>query len=543
MQQLQPQAPTAGELHPVIQGFQNENTLYRAMQGETMDDLHKRFDDAVANAQKEFGKTFSNIINGARLPGTGQPFQSTNPADTRQIIGTVQASTKEDVEKAIDAAEAAYPSWSSMDAKQRTKIVRAAGELLRKQKYEFAAWMTLENGKNRIEALNDVDEAIDFLTFYPHLVDRLDGFKIQMGSPVPNENCTSIRKPYGPWAVICPFNFPVAITIGMTAGAIVTGNTVVLKPAADTPIVAFKFVELLESAGLPKGVVNLVIGRGSVAGQALLDSRRIKGIVFTGSRNVGLRVMQSSIDRGGRPVIAEMGGKNPIIVTPNAEMDAAVEGVARSAFGFSGQKCSACSRVYVHESIKDEFTKRLVEWVKANASVGDPTLKETFVGPLINQAAQDKYLRGVEEARKDGTMLLDGGAMDGEAYAHGFFVKPAIVDGLADDHFVTRTELFSPLLSVYAYHDLEDAVRRANDAEYGLTAGIFSRDAKEQAYFFDTIQSGVTYSNRRSGGSTAAVVAGQSFVGWKNSGNTGNGAGGVYYLYQFTREQSQTRCT
>lgn len=520
--------------------FENEQTVWRLNQAGKIDEFHTRYDAAVQRARTELGRTYTNVINGQRVVSPGGTFDDLNPANTKELIGKFPLSTKAETEGAIEAARVAFPAWSALDYSKRVAILRKAGNLLREAKYDFAAWMSLENGKNRIESMNDVDEAIDFLTYYPLVYEQHKGFAIPMYKPFPNEDCVSLLKPYGAWAVIAPFNFPVAIAVGMTTGAILTGNTAVLKPASDTPLMGYKFVELLEKAGVPPGVVNYVTGSGSVVGQTLLDSEKVDGVVFTGSREVGLKGIEASAKRG-RPFIAEMGGKNPILVTAKADLEAAVEGAGRSAFGFGGQKCSACSRVYIQDSLKEEFAKRLVEWTKKNVTIGDPTKKETFLGPVITKRAHDNYLDYVKKAANKGKVLWGGKSAAAGSLAHGHFVEPTVLDGLPDDHWLTCNELFVPIVSLYGFKTLDEAVRRANAVEYGLTAGIFSRDEKELQYFFDHVQAGVTYANRRVGGSTGAIVGGQSFVGWKHSGTSGRGAGGPWYLQQFLREQSQTR--
>lgn len=526
----------------IAQTFQNEHTFWRLKQAGKLEEFHRNYEASLARVRKEIGWTYHNIIAGKRTLSKGGTFDDTNPSDARQVLGKFPLSTPEETRQAIDAAVQAFPAWSGLDSARRVALLRRTGDLMRSAKYEFAAWMTLENGKNRVEAMNDVDEAIDFLTYYPLVYERNEGFRTPMYQPFPNEECISLLKPFGAWAVIAPFNFPVAIAVGMTTGAILTGNTAVLKPASDTPLVGFKFVELLEKAGLPPGVVNFVTGAGGVVGQALLDSPRISGVVFTGSREVGLRGIEASSKRG-RPFIAEMGGKNPIIVTSHADLDAAVEGVARSAYGYGGQKCSACSRVYVQSEVRDEFVGRFLEWARQNAKVGDPTQRDVLVGPVITRRAHDQFLDFVKRSQDRGKILIGGRSLGAGPLANGHFVEPTLVDGLPDDHWITQNELFVPFLSLYTFRTLEEGVRRANAVPYGLTAGIFSQDANELDYFFNHIESGVTYANRRVGGSTGAIVGGQSFVGWKASGSSGRGAGGPWYLQQFLREQSQTRVT
>lgn len=529
--------PVTEQVRP---GFVNENTVWNLKQQGKLDEFHKRYDEALQRCRKDLGKTYSLVIKGKRVVSKGGTFDDTNPSNTKELVGRFQSGTTEETRDAISAATEAFAAWSRTDWHERVRIVRRAGDLLREQKYDFAAWMTLENGKPRVESMNDVDEAIDFCTYYPYWYEKNEAFHVTLFKPFPNEDCQSFLKPLGAWAVIAPFNFPVAITVGMTAACILTGNTCVLKPASDTPLVAYRFVELLEKAGVPKGVVNYVTGGGRTVGQTLLDSPEIRGVVFTGSREVGLRVIESG-NRFARPSIIEMGGKNPIIVSKQADLEKAVEGVARSAFGFSGQKCSAASRVFIHQSIYDEFTKRLVEWTKKNVKVGDPESKDTFMGPIVNKDAFENYQKFVEKAKKGGRILLGGKSAASGPLANGHFVEPTIVEGLSDDHWVSCNELFVPIVSLYRFESLEEAVRRANGVEYGLTAGVFSEDPREVQYFFDHIEAGVCYANRRIGGSTGAIVGGQSFGGWKHSSSTQRGAGGPWYLQQFLREQSQTR--
>ncbi len=522
-----------------VEGFQNENTVWHHMQDDTMDEFDRRYDEAVAEARKNLGKTYKNIINGKETEGSDGTFDSTNPSNPSEVLGTFQKSSKEDVQDAVAAARDAFDAWSHTPYQERAKIIRKASDLLRERKYTFAAWMSLENGKNRVESMNDVDEAIDFLSYYPRVLEANDGFERTMGKPVPEEDCVSVMKPYGVWGVIPPFNFPVAITIGMTAGPTVVGNTAVLKPATDTPLVAHLFTTLLHDAGVPPGVVNLVTGPGSTTGNAITEHEDVAGVVFTGSKKVGM-MTQEKLAKRNKPFIAEMGGKNAIVVTENADLDKAVPGVGKSAFGMGGQKCSACSRVYVHESLKEEFTKRLVEWTKKTCTVGDPTKKESFLGPLINPSSYEDYQEFVKKAKEDGgDILIGGNTVDTDT--GGYFVEATLVDGLGDDAFVSCNELFVPITSLYTYKDLDEAIDRVNAVEYGLTSGIFTEDEAEIERYFDRVEAGVLYANRSSGGSTAAVVGGQSFVGWKNSGTSGRGAGGDYYILQFLREQSQTR--
>jgi 1-pyrroline-5-carboxylate dehydrogenase len=325
----------------------------------------------------------------------------------------------------------------------------------------------------------------------------------------------------------------------MCAGALVAGNTVVLKPSSDTPYSALRLVEVLEAAGLPPGAVNLITGSGDDVGTALVDCPDVAGLIFTGSREVGERIARRFNASRLRPYILEMGGKNPAIVTARADLDKAVEGIARSAFGNSGQKCSACSRVYVDRGVSREFVERLTGKT-GSLRVGDPVERDVFLGPLINSRAVGTYEAAVAEARRDGRIVTGGLVLREGAFAHGYFVTPTIVDRLPLDHRLLRDELFVPFVTVVEVGSLEEALTWANRSEFGLTAGIFSEDPDEVHAFFDRIEAGVAYANRRGGATTGAWPGVNSFGGWKASGSSGKGAGGPYYVQQFLREQSQT---
>jgi 1-pyrroline-5-carboxylate dehydrogenase len=327
-----------------------------------------------------------------------------------------------------------------------------------------------------------------------------------------------------------------ALAGGPAGGAMIAGNTVVLKPSSDAPLMAWKFGEALRDAGLPDGVFNLVTGPGETVGQELEENPGIDGMVFTGSYEVGMKLHRSFTKDYPRPIITEMGGKNPAIVTRNADLDEAAEGVMRSAFGFDGQKCSANSRVYVERSVAREFVDKLVEKTRG-IRTGDPTQRESWMGPVINQRALDTFTGAVEEAKADGGTIEIGGQVNAE---RGFFPTPTVVTGLPLAHRLFHDELFVPFLVVGEVGSLDQALHEANDTPYGLTAGIFSRDDAEVRQFLDTIQAGVVYVNRRAGATTGAWPGIQSFGGWKGSGSSGKSGLGPYYVQQFLREQSQT---
>ena len=363
------------------------------------------------------------------------------------------------------------------------------------------------------------------------------GYEVEMGRLLPNERTKSVLKPYGVWSVIAPFNFPMAITTGMSAGASIVGNTIVLKPASDTPLMSYELCKIMEKAGLPDGVFNFVTGPGPTVGSELIENQDVDGVVFTGSWDVGSKSLAEFENALPRPFIAEMGGKNATIVTDKADLDKAVEGVARAAFGYGGQKCSACSRVYVHEKMKKEFVRKLVERA-AQIKVGEPTEKEISLGPLINERAYENYQKYVEDAKSGGKIAYGGNVV--KSAKKGYFVEPTIVTDIARDHKLVKTELFVPLLTVETFSSFDDAIKRVNGVDYGLTSGIFSNDKTEVEEFFRKVKAGVLYANRVGGSTTGAVVGVQSFVGWKRSGSSGKGSGGPYYLQQFMKEQSQS---
>ncbi|MBI3624556.1 MAG: aldehyde dehydrogenase family protein [Candidatus Rokubacteria bacterium] len=502
------------------------------------DEVHQGYERALEKVRGTLGLVHPLLIGGKRRQLL-RTFPDLNPADTRQVLGHFALGSRQDVVDAVAAAQHAFVEWSAVPWRERVALIAKVGDLLSERAFEFAALMTLEAGKTRFEALGDVSEAADFFRYYARQMEEAGGFDLPLERLSPNEETRSVLRPYGVWAVISPFNFPVALAAGMCAGALVAGNTVVLKPASDTPYSALRLVELLEAAGLPPGALNLVTGTGDEVGMALVESPDVAGLVFTGSREVGERIARRFIAARLRPYILEMGGKNPAIVTASADLAKAVEGIARSAFGNSGQKCSACSRVYVDPHVFTEFAERLVEKTKS-LRVGNPAERDVFLGPVINRRAVATYEAAVSEARRDGRVLTGGEVLKDGGYAHGHFVTPAVVDRLPLDHRLLRDELFVPFVALAEVGSLEEALTWANRSEFGLTAGIFSEDPDEVRTFLDRIEAGVAYASRRGGATTGAWPGVNSFGGWKASGSSGKGAGGPYYVQQFLREQSQT---
>lgn len=522
----------------MVDMFTSEQTLHRFMMEKAEGQFHDSYERALEQVRSEFGKNYTMLIGGVKVR-TRATAAHTSPIDTRIVLGHMPIGGISHVKQAIAAAKKAFEHWGKTDYRKRVQICRAAAEIVAHRKFELAAWVSYENGKNRYEALADVDEAIDFLRYYSEEMERNNGFETMMKGAQPTEKCKSTMKPYGVWGVIAPFNFPIAILVGMSAGAIVTGNTVVAKPSSNTPIIACKFAEIFKQAGLPDGVFNLIIGPGTKVGSELVSNKDVAGIVFTGSREIGFSMAKEFSKTKPKSLIAELGGKNPVIVTETADLNNAVEGVLKATFGYSGQKCSACSRVYVHKKVRDEFLRRLVKKTR-NLPIGNPLDPNTFVGPLANEDTYRKYQKYIKAATKDGKILVGGSIKMDDELKYGYYAEPTIITGLPNKHRLFREEMFVPILCVADYENFDDAIKLANDTEYGLTAGIFTNKHEEIKGFLDSIEAGVIYINRQTSATTGAMVGCQPFGGWKDSGTTGRGAGGPHYLIQFMREQSQT---
>jgi 1-pyrroline-5-carboxylate dehydrogenase len=514
---------------------------YATMSGDQMEGLHRELDAAIDRVQASFGRSYPLMINGREVRAAGE-FEDRSPIDTRVLLGSFQQASREQARDAIAAAKAAFPDWSARPWTERVALLKKAADGIRARRWELSALMGYESGKNRLECVGDVEESADLIEYYCTQVEQHGGFSTKLGTLGPNEDNSSVLRPYGVWAVISPFNFPLALAAGPAGGALVAGNTAVFKPASATPLLGYKLYEVMAEAGIPAGVFNFITGGGSTAGQELIEHADVDGIVFTGSKDVGMHLIRDNAARRmPRPLIIEMGGKNPAIVMPSADMDEASDGVMRSAFGAQGQKCSACSRVYVTRAVRAEFVRLLVEKTKKIA-IGNPLRRDVYMGPVINEDAVKIFERAVAQARRDGGNILTGGhrLTEGE-FAHGYFVEPTIIDGLPTDHPLFSEELFVPITVLGDVTTLDEAIDLANSTEYGLTAGVFSEDDREIQRFFDRIQAGVTYVNRRAGATTGAWPGINSFGGWKASGSTGRGTGGPYYVQQFMREQSRVR--
>jgi 1-pyrroline-5-carboxylate dehydrogenase len=507
--------------------------------GSLGEEFHQIFDAAIGHVREELGESHPMFINGREKKAKGGVFQDTSPADTRILLGEFQRGSRNDARRAVTAARAAYPGWRDLGWQGRVALLRKASELMMRRQYELAALMCMETGKNRFEAIAEVSETVDLIVYYAQQMEDHQGYELPMGG-TGSEQTRSVLKPFGVWAVVAPFNFPMALSTGMSTGALLGGNTVVFKPASDTPFTGLRIYEILRDAGLPDGVFNYITGPGSTVGEELIETEGVDGFIFTGSKDVGMGILRRFARNYPKPCITEMGGKNPAIVMPSADLEDATEGVLRSAFGMGGQKCSACSRVYLHKDIRKDFTELLIEKLQSRP-IGDPLAHDTFLGPLINAAAVKTYERAVRLGRKDGRLAFGGRRLYGGEFAHGFYVEPAIVDRLPKSSRMFQDEFFVPVLSVGEVKSLDEAIERSNASEYGLTAGIFSQDEADLRKFFDSIEAGVTYSNRRGGATTGAWPGVQSFGGWKGSGSSGKSGLGPHYVAQFMREQSQTR--
>ena len=489
-------------------------------------------EEALRGVKQELGREYDMVLGGERLRAP-EKIASRNPARPAEVIGVHQRSMLDQVEPAVEAAQKAFGPWSRTPAADRINLLLRVAALVRERKFEFCAWLVYEVGKNWAEADADVGETIDFLEFYAREAHRLD----HAATPIqlPGERNQLRYLPLGVGAVIPPWNFPLAIMAGMTMAAVVTGNTVVLKPSVDAPTIAARFFALLEEAGMPDGVVNLCQGEGPEFGGALVAHPQTRFIAFTGSKAVGLEIHERAARTQPGQIfikrtILEMGGKDAIVVEADSDLDDAVAGVAASAFGFNGQKCSACSRAIVNESIYDTFCDRLRERVEA-IRVGDPA--ENFAaGPVINDRSYRKVLDYLEIARGEGRLLTGGKPI--ETADGGYYLQPTVIADVAPDARIAQEEIFGPVLVVIRSKDLDDALRIANGTEYGLTGAIYSnsREALERAR--EEFHVGNLYLNRKC---TGAMVGAHPFGGFNMSG-TDSKAGGPDYLLLFTQAKS-----
>jgi len=505
------------------------------------EEMHTKYEKALEVVKANLGRDYGMIINNQDR-FSAETFEDRSPINTDWVLAKFQKGTTQDVKDAVAAAEAASPKWAAMKWQDRVKLLRKVAAQIEKRVYEISAAVSLEIGKNRLEALGDVQETADMIWYACETMEMYNGFVKPMGvDPLKGYKATnvSVLRPYGVWAVISPFNFPFALAGGPSGAALMTGNTVVFKPASDTAWAGRLLAECMREAGLPDGVFNYVTGGGASVGQTLIDDPRLAGITFTGSFDVGMKIYrQFANGKYPRPVIAEMGGKNPAIVSKNADLDRAALGIMRSAFGLQGQKCSACSRIIVEKSVKEAFAKKLVDLTNA-LKVGDPTKRENYLGPVANANSYKEFSEFTEDLSSAGKFLTGGKQLREGDLAKGYFCAPTISDEVPITHRLWKHEMFLPITMITTVESLDDAMKIANDVDYGLTAGFYG-NKKESEWFFQNIQAGVTYANRPQGATTGAWPGFQPFGGWKGSGSTGKNAGGHYYLPLYMHEQIHT---
>ena len=494
----------------------------------------RSLEEALVRARAGLGRIYPLVIGGERVRGTGS-IASINPARPSELVGAVDEASLDQASQALAAATAAFESWKKTTAGERADVLFRAAARIRETKDDWNALLVLEVGKPWIEAEADTAEAIDFLEYYAR--EALRYADPPPLTPIAGEQNRLVYVPLGVGVVIPPWNFAFAIMAGMTAAAIVTGNAAILKPSSDAAVIAAHFVDLLHELGLPAGVLNFVPGDGPTVGEALVTDPRTRFISFTGSKGVGLRINELAAktppgQRWIKRVVAEMGGKDAIVVADDADLDAAVAGVVASAYGFSGQKCSACSRAIVDAAVYDRFLEKLVPAVTA-LTVADPSVDGRAMGPVVNAKAVEKILDYIEIGRGEGRLLAGGGRLPGE----GFFLAPTVIADVAPQARIAQEEIFGPVLAVMKARDYDDALAIANGTEFGLTGAVYSaseeRLRRAEAEFFV----GNLYLNRKC---TGALVGGQPFGGFNMSG-TDSKAGGYDYLLLFMQGKSISR--
>jgi len=482
---------------------------------------------AIEKVKIELGREYPLAIGGERIKTEGK-LETFNPANRTQVVGRFQKATKELAGHAVEEANKAFQTWRHVPAEERAQLLFRVAELMRARKHELSAWMIYEVAKSWPEADGDTAEAIDFCEFYAHEM-------LRYGAPQPLTKLAGEENrleyiPLGVGAVIPPWNFPLAIMAGMTAAAVVTGNTVVLKPSSDAPTIAYKFFELLEEAGLPVGVVNFMTGSGAEVGDVIVDHPKTRFIAFTGSKEVGLRINEraAKVHDGQlwiKRVVAEMGGKDAIIVAEDANLDEAATGVVQSAFGFQGQKCSACSRAIIDARVYDPMIEKIAERT-SKIKVGDPSQGATTMSAVINEKAFKAINGYVEKGKAEGGRVVAGGGSDGE---QGFFIEPTVIADVKPGSTIEQEEIFGPVLALIKANDYEDALRIANDTQFGLTGAVYSTDEAKIERARREFYVGNLYFNRKC---TGALVGVHPFGGFNMSG-TDSKAGGRDYLLLF----------
>jgi 1-pyrroline-5-carboxylate dehydrogenase len=483
--------------------------------------------DAIAKVKEQLGREYPLVIGGERI-ATGNMLDSFNPANRTQVVGRFNKATKELASQAVEKAYEAFQTWKNVPAADRAALLFRVAEIMRKRKHELSAWMIHEVAKTWPEADGDTAEAIDFCDFYAREMLRYAGDQSLVH--IPGEQNELDYIPLGVGAVIPPWNFPLAIMAGMTVASVVTGNTVVLKPSSDAPAIAFKFFEILEEAGLPPGVVNFMTGSGAEVGDVVVDHPKTRYIAFTGSKEIGLRINEraAKVHDGQlwiKRVVAEMGGKDAIIVADDADLEEAATGVVQSAFGFQGQKCSACSRAIIDARVYDTMLDKIVERT-AKIKLADPMDPATNMSAVINEKAFKTINSYIEKAKNEGGRVLIGGGSDGE---QGFFIEPTVIADVKPGATIEQEEIFGPVLAVIKADNYDHALNIANDTQYGLTGAVYSADEAKLHRARKEFHVGNLYLNRKC---TGALVGVHPFGGFNMSG-TDSKAGGRDYLLLF----------
>jgi 1-pyrroline-5-carboxylate dehydrogenase len=489
----------------------------------SVEENYKAFEEALKKVESELGQEYPLIIGGERVT-TEDKIVSVNPANKKEVIGYVSKANKDIAEKAMQVADETFQWWRKSKPEMRADILFRAAAIVRRRKHEFSAILVKEGGKPWNEADADTAEAIDFMEYYGRqMLELKDGMPLE-SRPIEYNRYHYI--PLGVGVVISPWNFLFAIMAGTTVAAMVSGNTVLLKPASATPVVAYKFMEVLEEAGMPAGVINYIPGPGGEVGDYLVDHPRTRFISFTGSRDVGTRIYEraAKVNPGQKwlkRVIAEMGGKDTIVVDDSADLELAAQSIVKSAFGFSGQKCSACSRAVIHEDVYDQVLERAVELTK-ELTVGNTSDNSYYMGPVIDQGAYDKIMSYIEIGKEEGKLMVGGEGDD----STGWFVKPTIFADVSPEARVMKEEIFGPVVAFTKAKDFDEAIEIANDTDYGLTGAVLTNNRAHIEKAREDFHVGNLYFNR---GCTGAIVGYQPFGGFDMSG-TDSKAGGPDYL-------------
>jgi 1-pyrroline-5-carboxylate dehydrogenase len=501
------------------------------------EELHAAFDRGIEIARTMLGARHASVINGESIDH-GHDYSTISPSDRNIAIGTFATATEDDVATAVGTAKRGTAEWAHTPWQERADILERGADLISERRNELSALLSMEVGKNRLEALGDVEETADLIRYYTHQMREHNGFAQPMARLDPAEHTSDVMCPYGVWAVIAPFNFPAALSGGPMGAALVAGNTCVLKPSEIGGLTSLRMANALWDGGVPTNALHVLFGAGETVGRALVGDPGVDGITFTGSHEVGMEIYRRFAGAYPKPAICEMGGKNPVIVSRTADLDLAAEGTMRSAFGLTGQKCSAASRAYIERDAYDEFVAKLVERADAVA-IGDPLDRSTWMGPIIDEKAVARYEAASAQSAREGRVLTGGKRLTDGPLANGNFVAPTVVE-VPESSSIWSTELFAPFIAVMPVESLDEAIAKANDTRLGLTAGLFSQDQHEIDDFLDRIEAGVVYVNRRAGATTGAWPGVQPFGGWKGSGSGGRAGGGPYYVQQYMREQSRT---